>query len=179
MKCLISVCFVAAISSELPLTAVRTTSPQPKLQRVIDEDLIAGLKKASSGASNVFLVEAANIEDAMRATSSVLRGSHRADTPATANRPDPSRGRHWMVAYLGMGPSNPTWWTIDRVEMKDERIRLTFRQSKATLITADIHHYYYWIPLKKLQPGTYQLELYDAKNEMVSLMRNVEVRNKE
>jgi hypothetical protein len=82
-----------------------------------------------------------------------------------------------MVAYLGMGPSSPTWWTLERVAMNGNRIRLTFRESKPALMSADIHLYYYWVPLKGIEPGRYQLELYDAENEIVSLMRSVEVRS--
>jgi hypothetical protein len=41
--------------------------------------------------------------------------------------------------------------------------------------TADIHYYYYWVPLGKLDDGVYNLELFDTDLKAVTLMRRVEI----
>jgi hypothetical protein len=38
-----------------------------------------------------------------------------------------------------------------------------------------MHRFYYWVPLGKLNPGVYAVELYDSGLEAVTLMRRVEV----
>jgi hypothetical protein len=130
----------------------------------------------TSNASNVFLVDAANEYDAINASASVLFGPFSADTAATVNAPDPKPGSHWFVVYLGAGPSTPTWFLVESATVQGNTIRLIYsKAAAATQITADIRRYYFWIPLGKLEPGTYIVELYDSNVNAVTLSRRVYV----
>jgi hypothetical protein len=91
------------------------------------------------------------------------------------NVPDPPRGNHWLLVYLGIGPSNPTWWTVESVAVGKERIILNYQKSNANSANRALHRYCYWIPLGKLDLGTYVLELVDVNKGAVTLMRRVEI----
>jgi hypothetical protein len=86
-------------------------------------------RAATSGASNVFLVDAPDIYGATNATSSIVLGSRAARTPAPVNAPKAKTGNYWFVAYLGAGPSSPTWWTVESVVVSASKIRMTYRES--------------------------------------------------
>ena len=134
------------------------------------------LQNSSEGTSNVFLVDATDVHSAIAASFSVLVGSRSADEAVPENKPDPTRrGRYWLVVYLGSGPSSPTWWTIEEAAVESGKVVVSYRMSKPRPATDDIHRYYYWIPLGKLDPGTYQVELFDSASKTVRLMRCVEV----
>lgn len=166
----------------IPLSDIVTTSPQPKMRYLADifpDDTRNNYERQFSGittnASNIFLVDAANNAGAIGVSAAVLFGALSADTAAVANMPKPQQGSHWMVAYLGFGPSEPTWWTIEGASVEGDKIRLTYRKAKTTEATADIHHYYYWIPLGKLKPGVYYVELFDSSVKAITLSRRVVV----
>lgn len=173
----------------IPLTEIVTTSPQKGLQSVRDvlqqnknarqpdaaDGYLRQLLSGSNGSSNVFLVDAPNIYGALSASFSILVGGRSADTPALVNTPDPPHGGHWLVAYLGAGPSNPTWWTLESVSVEKGKVILSYRPSKPSAATDDVHQYYYWIPLGKLDSGVYELQLVDADKAAITLMRRVEV----
>lgn len=167
----------------IPLSEIITTSPQKDLRSIDD---VVGPKEAynsymmrfrnvSDGSSNVFLVDAKKIRDALDASSNVLFGSRSTDTPASQDKPNPERGSHWLVAFLGSGPSNPVWWTLESVSVKKGKVTLSYRKSKPRPATHDVRPYYFWIPLGKLDPGAYDVQLFDAEKGLVSLMRRVEV----
>jgi hypothetical protein len=173
----------------IPLSAIVTTSPQNGLQHVRDalqqEDCerksaatvgyLRQIQSVANGSSNVFLVDATNICDAISASFSIFLGSRSADTPAPVNTPDPIRGNHWLVVYLGLGPSNPTWWIVESVTVEGSQIALTYRKSPPSPTTADEHPYYYWIDLGALDPGFRELQLLDADSGSATLARRVEV----
>lgn len=174
---------------KVPLSEIVATSSQTGLQSVRDvlkqkgnaqtaEDYLRQFISASNGSSNVFLVEATNIYDALDASSSILLGSRSADTPAPVTSSQPTRGSYWLVVYIGVGPSTPTWWTVESVTVKKGEVVLTYRTSKPQPATADLHPYYYWIPIGKLPPGSYEVKLFDAERTGVALMRRVEVTSK-
>jgi len=131
---------------------------------------------SKSGASNVFLVDATNIDDAVRASSEVLLGGAVVSPPATVDNPKPLRGSHWLVAYLGVGHSSPPGYVIKAVSVNGPRIRIAYQYTHPGMVTKDIHPYYYWIPVGKLSDGLYKLELYDTELKEVTLMRLVEVK---
>src|SRR5258707_685267 len=94
---------------KVSLSEIVTTSPQKGLQSVRDVLLQKGnaqtadgylrqLLIGSNGSSNVFLVDATTIYDALEASSSILVGSRSAETPAPVNTSQPTRGTHWLVA---------------------------------------------------------------------------------
>jgi len=172
----------------IPLSEIVTTSPQKDLQSVkyvwekdktqtpeAFDNFMRQIQTASKGSSNIFLVDATNIHDAMSATFSMLVGLRSADTPAPVKTAQPKRGSHWLVAYLGSGPTNPTWWTIESVQVSEGKLVLSYRKSKPMPATDDVHPYYYWIALGKLSPGAYKVQLFDTDKGVVTLMRRVEV----
>ena len=105
---------------------------------------------ATLGASNAFLVDADNDRDAIEASKSVFFGGRSADVPAPLNQPDPKLGNYWLAAYLGIGPSGPTAFQIEKASIQGDTIRLTYSHPKAAEVTANVHPYYYWVPLGKL-----------------------------
>lgn len=170
----------------IPLSEFVTTSPQNGLQAVQSllqqkgnaqtaNSYLRQLLSGANGSSNVFLVDATSLHDALAASFEVLVGSRSAETPAPVNAPNPKRGTFWLVAYLGTAPSNPTWWTIESVNVTNNRVVLDYRKAKPTSATADSHRYYYWVPLGKLTPGVYEIQLRDVDQNAVNLMRRVEV----
>jgi hypothetical protein len=185
---LFAVCTIATpsdLNSEktIPLSTVVTTGPQGELKafqvefpnEVERRKQFQQISAFSSGASNLFLVDATNSLDAFKATLSVLEGSHSAETPAPVNTAEPKRGNYWLVAYLGVGPSEPVWWVVESVTIKRNAIRVTFHQAKGNLVTRDVWRFYYWIPVGTLDPGKYQLEFYNVKEKAVTLSRRVTI----
>ena len=124
------------------------------------------------GPSNAFLVDAITASDAIEASRTVFFGGRSADTPPPVNQPDPKRGSYWLVAYLGIGPSGPAF-VIEEASVERDTIRLTYSRPKPSSVTADIHHYYYWVPVGKLRPGEYRIELFDSGQKKVTMLRRV------
>jgi hypothetical protein len=159
-----------------------TTSPQPKMRNLGDvfpdgemEDFKAKILSTHRNEASVFVVDAMNEKDAVSASAGVLFDSKPTDTEVTVNTADPPPGSHWLVAYLGMGPSHPARWIVERASIARNKIRLIYRKPELTSVTGDIQHYYYWVPLGKLKAGSYEVELYDAHSEAVTLSRRVAV----
>ncbi len=173
----------------IPLSEIVTTSPQKGLQQVRDalqqenaalkseatDGYLRQIQSISNGSSNAFLVDAINTSDSIAASLSILVGWRSANTPAPVNTTKPKRGSHWLVAYLGSGPSTPTWWNVESVSATKSTVTLTYKRSKPSPATADVHPYFYWVPLGKLDPGPYEVQLLDADRGVISLMRRVEV----
>lgn len=170
----------------IPLSKIVTMGPQKGLQYVrvawqqtnddqSSEVFLQQMHNISRGGSNVFLVDAINLHDALSASFSALAGSRAADTPAPVETSNPKKGSHWLVAYLGTGPGNPTWWTVESVVVDQGKVALNYRKAKPQPATDDVQRYYYWVPLGKLDPGAYELQLVDADKGAVTLMRRVEI----
>jgi hypothetical protein len=181
---------IAAESTSVPLTKVLTTSRQQGMRHVKEEfatkgaDAVENAKtikrlavilNSSGGASNVFLVNAENIADAIQAGSNVMVSSHSARTPASLNGSHAGKGSYWLVANLGVGAGSPDRWVVDGITVSGNTVRFSYREPKAGIRTLDMLSYYYWAPLGKLEPGTYQVELYDADEKAVTLIRRVVV----
>jgi hypothetical protein len=132
---------------------------------------------SKSGASNLFLVPAANIDDAINASREVLLGGAVVSPPGTVNNPKPLRGGIWLVAYLGVGHSSPPAYVIKAVSVNGPRIRIAYHVPRPTTATRDIHPYYCWVPLGKLSDGLYKLELYDTDLKEITLVRLVQVKS--
>ncbi len=171
----------------IPLSEIVTTSPQKGLRHIRDtrfetnnkwdpEVFLQQIHNVSNGGSNAFIVDATNLYDALWASLDVLTGPRRVDAPVPVNRSKPERGNFWLVAYLGSGPSNPSWWTISGVTVDKSKVVLSYQESKPSPATADVRHYYYWVPLGKLEPGPYEIQLLDVDKGVVTLMRRVDVK---
>jgi hypothetical protein len=176
------------LTRSIPLAAIVSTSGQHEL-----EDASSGTKNGEyvvpygqylqqlyegggGGASNIYLVDAPTITDAVQITTRVARQYATADWPTTLNKPDPPRGNYWLVAFLGMRGSNPTHWLVDSVTVQGNQIRFNYHGQGGGARTKDIHQYYYWIPLGYLKSGRYTLELYETALNEVTLMRRVDVK---
>jgi hypothetical protein len=79
------------------------------------------------------------------------------------------------VAYLGNAHSDPLRWIVEGAAMDRGKIRLTYREPQSFIGTADSYPYFYWVPLGKVPPGVYQVELFDSGEKAVTLMRRVRV----
>ena len=175
-------------SRKISLSEIVTSGPQEQLLPIkeawekdgkqlpdVFSNAIRQIHGISNGASNAFLVDATNTQDCISASLSVLTGWRSADTPAPVNTTKPLRGSHWMIAYLGAGPSTPTWWTVESVAVAKDKVTLSYKAAKPSPATGDVRPYLYWIPLGKLAPGTYELQLFDADRGAVTLLRRVQV----
>ena len=174
----------------ISLSSIVTTSPQKGMLHVrelLDQqtpDRIAKsahgyltqiLQANKGGASNVFLVDAGNAPSAIAASSNVFVGPWTANTPAYENTPDPNRGLHWLVAYLGWGDPHAATWGIDEVRREGNLITLRYRKKPSPEDSDVDHRYFFWVPLTKLSPGSYEVKLEDADSHTTTLMRRVEV----
>jgi hypothetical protein len=175
---------------EIPISSIVTTGMQPGLLHTgparhsgVDENRYVTVngtylqdiytKTCGVGASNVFLVDAVNINGAVSATASVFLGARSAVEPAPVNEPHPPRGTYWLVAYVGVSGSEPNHWLVDKVTVKSDKIRFVFHRAKPGSETMDLYQYFFWTPLGTLAPGTYELELFDNDANAVSLCRRV------
>jgi hypothetical protein len=178
-----------AVSREIPLSEIASTVSQKNLKyltgyRMVDgkpvtEDYagpLNGVLSSQSGASNAFIVDGRNITEALTASGKVVSAFRSASRPEIPEYTP--TGSHFLVAFLGCGPSEQATWIVDRVTLEDQVIRLTYREPKAQYVTRDIRHYYYLVPLGSLKDGVYTIELYDADLKSATLVRRVEVKRK-
>jgi hypothetical protein len=134
---------------QIPLSSIVTTSGQKELQSVhsvppdgkLVFDFGPTLQRVldlsnSSGASNTFLVDAPTIAFAIGATAEVFSG-RTANIPVTSNGPNPPRGNHWLVVYLGVAGSGPVRWIVDSVSVEGGIVRFSYHKSPIGRSTAD------------------------------------------
>lgn len=169
-------------AEEIPLSKVVSTSGQQDLKHVFREletitvrgarNALDEVRRSPNGASNVFLVDAGNFAESLIATNDLVVGGRSAEKPVSHR--DPS-GMYWCVVYLGIGPSSPTWWTVEDFVVVGGTIRLTYHRETPSMITADLHPYWYWIPVGAIEPGRYTLELFDTTTQDATLTRRVRV----
>lgn len=124
---------------------------------------------------NVFLADAPDIDGAVAAASHVILERAGTDTVALRNQPNPRTGNHWLVAYLGIGTSSGPLFIVDKVTANGPTITFSYHKPKLMAATDDLHDYFYWVPLGRLDPGVYQLELFDTDADAVMLSRRVTV----
>jgi hypothetical protein len=181
-------------SVSIPLSAILSTSGQGELQGTFDGYRMVDGKKEfvvptgeaiqhffettkGSGPSNIFLVDAPNDISAIGVSSMVFAAHWSADFPVTLNEPNPPRGNHWLVVFIGVGGSEPVRWSVDSVSVGKGIIRFNYHKNKIGESTCDIHYYYYWVPVGRLDDGVYDLELYDTSLKAITLLRRVEVQS--
>jgi hypothetical protein len=174
----------------VPLSSIVTTSPQKGMLHIGEllkqqtSDQIAKSARGyqsqisqtnKGGASNVFLVDAGSAQSAIAGSYSVFVGPWSANTPAYENKPDPSRGLHWLVAYLGWGDNYTATWKVEEVCWKGNAITLKYRRKPLPEDSDQDHQYFFWAPIAKLSPGSYEVKLEDADSDTTTLIRRVEV----
>jgi hypothetical protein len=81
------------------------------------------------------------------------------------------------VVYLGIAGSSSPAWLADAVTVESTTIKFAYHRDRNGGRTKDSWQYLYWIPLKELPIGTYQLELFDNNANAVTLSRRVVVEN--
>lgn len=183
LLCVSTRCWAA---SPIPLAEMLTTSGQSGLKQVRevfrDEEpnkstngYLRKIFEASPGASSVFLVDAETLPEAISASASVFVGARLAGSPVPVNKQNATRGNLWLVAHLGTAPSDPMRWVVESVGVDGDKIRLTYREPQSLIGTADSYPYFYWVPLGRLAAGAYEVELFDAGENAVTLMRRVKV----
>jgi hypothetical protein len=186
---LVVLTFIASkcIAHDIPLSEVASNREQKGLKyigsgvklvdgKIVEEDYataLASLGKFRGGASNIFLVDANNIAELLRATSFALSDFHPAYEPVQSSHI--VTGNNWLAVYLGCAASESPRWEVQSVSVDKNTIRFTYRQPKRLYSSRDVVFYYYWVPIGALKDGAYNLELYDSGLKSVTLMRRVEI----
>ncbi len=168
-------------AKQVPLKSVYTTSDQQGLSKVRLGEGSKGFQNQFGelyrgsiriGASNVFLARGHDVTAAVRAAWEVFTHGIPADKPVSADYP-PKSDEIWLVAYLGIEGSGPPAYQVQSIEVSGTDIRLTYKHPGAG--TNDLHPYFYWAQVGRLVAGTYKLQLFDADQKQVTLMRRVQV----
>lgn len=170
---------------KISLDSVYSTSGQQGLKHVgrrLDElggpEVQTLGRDFRGGASNLFLVRGNDIAAAVKATYWALNASQWADV--VVDPEDKSKSQEvWMVVYFGTAHSTPTAWVVESVERNTKLYRVSFLMPEVKQMTCDLQQYFVWVPLGKLGPGTYTLELYDAGQKQLNMMRRVKVPGQE
>lgn len=127
-----------------------------------------------AGGPNVLLVRGKDITAAVRATWLAHLGSRPFDRPV-----DPEDGTEgaplWLGVYFGTTGSEPPAWLVEGARREESAIRLSYVKPQWPRRTKDLHQYFAWVPLGRLEAGDYALELFDAAKRQVTLLRRVSV----
>ena len=163
----------------IALSSIVTTSSQRNLRYF--NDVFSGddrtkyqreFAKIRTPTPSVVLIDAADERAAISKSAKVIFGTLKTDQVIQAK----ADSNYWIVAFLSTGPSTPTAYMIERALIEGNTIRITYYKAKAELVTADVRHYFYWIPLGQLMPAAYKVELYDSDKKAVTLSRLIEVK---
>ena len=79
-----------------------------------------------------------------------------------------------MVVYFGVADVADTF-IVKSAEKKGRAFRVAYEFDQSEVSLKARHQHFAWVPLGRLQPGVYTLELFDAKAMEVTLMRRVTV----
>jgi hypothetical protein len=188
------VCTVGAVPEKeskkwvkIPLGSIYSTNGQKGLKAVTTRaeeryatDLLHLRREFRSGASNVILVRGKDIAEAVNAARFAFTAARSADVPVDPDDPRvTAKGAPvWLVAYLGTAGSSPPYLLVQSVERQGKKVRVTFRKAKTTIMSSNLHRYFVWVPLGKLEAGTYALELIEAGKKEVTLLRRVRIPKK-
>lgn len=106
-------------------------------------------------------MRARDITSAIKATRKAFAGGRQTNVPVYPD--DGFNEQHkdaWLVAYFGVAGGAPPAWLLTAIEKDKMTIRLCYHKAKREPETADIHQYCSWVPLGRLEPGVYTLELF-------------------
>lgn len=167
---------------EIKLHSVYSTNRQKGLQGVkwglcnsLDKELEQLHRNSDKlGPSNILMVYGKDIAEAVKATRQAFLGMSRADQPVSSNS-EKNTDSIWVAVYLGIDSSTPPVWLLNSVDITGHRVRVMITEPERWGATADCHQYWIWIPLKKVKPGAYELQLLNAKSKDLLLMRRVVV----
>ncbi len=171
----------------IPLKAVFASSGQEGMLEVPRNRFVEGengLKRnlyraAEIGPSNLFLVRGDEIDEVLEATWYALAQGFRLDrsVDSPARRKAPSK-QLWAFVYFGAAQGGPPEWTVTRVAVQRDRVRVTAtRPDRAARLGIDCDEivYMFWIPLGEPKQKAYTLQAYDETNRATIMTRYVVV----
>jgi hypothetical protein len=108
----------------------------------------------------------------------VFNAGRAVDEPVGPINPDKEvkSDQFWLVAFLGTSGSSPPEWLVGSARLKGNEVRLVYRKKSSE--SADAFPYLVWVPLGKLKPGIYTVELFDEDKRRVTLLRRVTIGGK-
>jgi hypothetical protein len=127
------------------------------------------------GASNVFLVCGNDFPGAIKNTWEVFGQGYPVEKVVSRDYKMEAENI-WLVVFMGIKGSGGAW-QVKSVKQEGKSIRFSFFRG-ATQGAANENAYFYWVPLGKLEPGFYSLEIVDDKEREISFMRRVQIPNK-
>lgn len=168
----------------IPLKTIVTTSGQEGLLEVPwgrilkEDDLKRFVDPTKTGPANLFLVVGRDFDTVMEATGGAFFGSPRVDRPVL--RPGDEwneEDRLWAFVHFGAAQSTPAEWTVTRVAVQRERVRVTVTRPdpKNLLRVNDRRVYMIWAPFGERKEKAFTLEAYDETNRAMMMTRRVVV----
>jgi hypothetical protein len=132
------------------------------------------------GASNIFLVRAEEIAQAVNGTRLVFETGRSADEPPGRDilQKKIKSDRIWLVVYLGAGWSTPSMFRFKSAAIQHQTVEFRYGAKNPMVVTSDTMQYFYWVPLPALKEGTYELKLIDTDKGRPVLVRYVDVPKK-
>lgn len=168
-----------AKGKEIPLREIYYTLDQPGVKWLLfDENCPKEMNALNEsvrqlGASNLFLARGDNSTAAIKATWEVFCKGQSVAEPVprlASSRSD----QFWLTAFLGSTGSHGAW-LLKSAYIDGKTIRLNYSQEKEEMMFLDLHPHFVWVPLGKLEPGNYALELFEVNEKRVTLMRRVTI----
>ena len=71
----------------------------------------------------------------------------------------------WAVVFAGRGGSGPTQYLLDRATVDKNSARILVSHPPVSYSTADVHEYWFFIPLGRINEGDYPIEVRLAKDD--------------
>jgi hypothetical protein len=168
-----------AQGKQIPLNLIYSSEPQKGVKPIREHnkgcanELQELLGKGSSlGASNLFLTRGDDVAAAVLATWQVFTASVGVNHPVALD-PKSKSGQYWLVVYFGRSGSTPPRWQVSSVDLKENTVRLVFSEDHPE--SDDSNPYFVWVPLGKLAPGSYTLELVNGAQQQTVLSRQVKI----
>lgn len=140
----------------------------------VDNEVQVKLKTIclKSGLSNIFMIRSPDIESAVLTTIYAFEGGVGGDTPIRRNT-TATDAPLWVVAYLGLGGSQPAQFKVKSAEVFPDKIRLTYEEK--TSLTLDSSPYLIWIRIDKLPAEACYVELYNGTANATIMSRRVKI----
>lgn len=145
---------------------------QMKLARTdksVHHDVLEEVHAAArhAGLSSAFLVAGKDFGHVALATASVFGGGLSAKE--VVRRHGLKNGDIWVCAFLGNSSTTPPAFSVQRIEVAGQTVRVVFAKPRSLFRSADHAPFLIWANLGQLPPGKYSVELVDADqdNEVV------------
>lgn len=158
---------------KIPLKSIHASVPYDDLQDVqLPADLVK--KAQDKDKPTLFVVRATGIESAVKLTAGGL-AKVEGDEPISEKDIASDKDQYWVVLYLGWDWISPAQWYIDSAKVEDGRVQIHISKTKKKGVSFLKQPYVYWIPIGKLKPGSYVLEVYDENQMRVTLAHKIKI----